>query len=75
MRDLRSPIRLLAAFALAAVPAACSFIVESSGTQCQVDEDCARFPGSRCDVAGGVCVPLDGGAEGGGCEGGTDGGC
>ncbi len=77
MRALRSPIRLLsgalAALLLAVTLGACSFIVESSEAQCQSDADCARFPGTRCDVPQGVCVAADGGSDA--CDGAADGGC
>ncbi|XXX77818.1 hypothetical protein WMF30_03460 [Sorangium sp. So ce134] len=55
-----------------AVLASCSVLVEQRDRQCETDDDCARFPGARCDPAGRVCVPADG-VSPGGCDG--DDGC
>jgi len=36
---------------------ACSFILDTSITQCQSDRDCQPFAGAVCDVTHHVCVP------------------
>ena len=50
----------LALFGLAAasllLAGACSFMLDTSTTQCQSDQDCQRFAGAVCDVIDRVCV-------------------
>jgi hypothetical protein len=43
---------------------ACSFMLDTSVTQCQSDQDCARFGSTVCDVVHRVCVASrDAGAD------------
>ena len=50
----------LALFGLAAasllLAGACSFMLDTSTTQCQSDQDCQRFAGTICDVVHRVCL-------------------
>jgi hypothetical protein len=66
---------VLAALLLGLAAGACSLIVESDETQCHTDADCARFPGTWCDIHQAVCFAADASADGASCEGGPDGGC
>jgi hypothetical protein len=43
---------------------ACSFMLDTSTTQCQSDQDCQRFAGAVCNVTNRVCVaPRDAGVS------------
>jgi hypothetical protein len=56
------PVALWCAFA--GVVPACSLLLSSDAIQCRADADCARFPGTICEVGAGICVaapPSDAG--------------
>lgn len=65
MKQERHPTHeRLALFGLAAagllLAGACSFMLDTSTTQCQSDQDCQRFAGAICDVIHRVCLaPSD----------------
>jgi len=46
----------LVVFGLALLTGACSFMLDTSTTQCQSDQDCQRFAGAVCDPIKSVCV-------------------
>lgn len=50
----------LALFSLAAggalLASACTFMLDTSTTQCRSDQECQRFAGSICDMGQRVCV-------------------
>jgi hypothetical protein len=41
-----------------ALGSGCSLALDTSGTQCQRNQDCARFSGAVCDTARRLCVPT-----------------
>ena len=51
----------LVLFSLAAgsvlLAGACTFMLDTSTTQCHSDEECQRFAGTVCNVSQRVCVP------------------
>jgi hypothetical protein len=41
-----------------ALGSGCSLALDTSGTQCQRNQDCARFSGAVCDTIRRLCVPI-----------------
>jgi hypothetical protein len=46
----------LVVFGLVLLAGSCSFMLDTSTTQCQSDQDCQRFAGAVCDPSKRVCV-------------------
>ncbi|AUX19964.1 hypothetical protein SOCEGT47_004210 [Sorangium cellulosum] len=67
LRPARGRARAALLFAALACAGACSVLLEGGAEQCAADADCARFPGSVCDVAQATCVrPGPGATSSGG---------